>query len=145
LQISAAPVLHPGPTVGYRIVENGVSLAYLPDHEPALGACPFPGEANWTSGLELAAQVDLLIHDAQYTADEYRAHVGWGHSAISHAVAFAAKARVKRLVTFHHHPDHSDQLLDRLFEDVCRAAELPFTLIPGMEGAIFELRSPDAP
>jgi phosphoribosyl 1,2-cyclic phosphodiesterase len=141
LQIRAAPVLHPGPTVGYRIIENGVSLAYLPDHEPALGACPFPGEVDWTSGLELAAQVDLLIHDAQYTADEYLSHVGWGHSAIPHAIAFAAKAGVKRLVPFHHHPDHTDQVLDRLFEEVCRASELPFELIPGMEGAIFELGS----
>jgi phosphoribosyl 1,2-cyclic phosphodiesterase len=139
LQITAAPVIHPGPTVGYRITENGASLAYLPDHEPALGASRFPAEPDWTSGLELVAQVDLLIHDAQYTAAEYLEHMGWGHSAIPDAIAFAATAGVKRLVPFHHHPDHTDQLLDRLFDEVCRTSKLPFELIPGREGAIFEL------
>jgi ribonuclease BN (tRNA processing enzyme) len=139
LQIAAAPVIHPGPTVGYRITENGASLAYLPDHEPALGAARFPGEPDWTSGLELATQVDLLIHDAQYTTAEYPAHVGWGHSAIPDAIAFADTASVKRLVPFHHHPDHADRLLDRLFDDVCRAPKLPFELIPGREGLTFEL------
>jgi phosphoribosyl 1,2-cyclic phosphodiesterase len=139
LQIAAALVIHPGPTVGYRISENTASLAYLPDHEPALGATHFPAEPDWTSGLELAADVDLLIHDAHFTADEYPAHVGWGHSAIPDAIAFATKAGVKRLVPFHHHPDHVDQLLDRLFDEVCRTSELPFELTPGMEGLTFEL------
>ncbi|HSF32958.1 MAG TPA: MBL fold metallo-hydrolase [Candidatus Tectomicrobia bacterium] len=139
LQVAAAPVIHPGPTVGYRITEDGVSLAYLPDHEPALGARRFPGEPDWTSGLELAARVDLLIHDAQYTAAEYPHHVGWGHSAIPDAIAFAAKAGAKRLVPFHHHPGHADQLLDRLFDEVCRTSKLPFELSPGREGVTFEL------
>jgi phosphoribosyl 1,2-cyclic phosphodiesterase len=139
LQIAAALVIHPGPTVGYHISENGASLAYLPDHEPALGASGFPGEPDWTSGLELAAQADLLIHDAQYTAAEYSEHVGWGHSAIPDAIAFAAKAGVKRLVPFHHHPDHADRLLDRLFDEACRTSKLPFELTPGREGSTFEL------
>jgi phosphoribosyl 1,2-cyclic phosphodiesterase len=139
LSITAALVIHPGPTVGYRIGENGASLAYLPDHEPALGASRFPAESDWTSGIELAAQADLLIHDAQYTAAEYPAHVGWGHSAITDAIAFATKAGVKQLVPFHHHPDHADQLLDQLFDEVCRTSKLPFNLIPGREGVSFEL------
>jgi ribonuclease BN (tRNA processing enzyme) len=139
LQISAALVVHPGPTVGYRITENGASLAYLPDHEPALGARRFPGEPDWTSGFELAAQVDLLIHDAQYTTAEYDAHVGWGHSAIPDTIAFAAKAGVKQLVPFHHDPAHADRLLDLLFDEVCRASGLPFELTPGREGVTFAL------
>ena len=43
--IHAELVCHPGPTVGYRIEADGVSLAYLPDHEPELGATEFPGAA----------------------------------------------------------------------------------------------------
>lgn len=139
LQITAALVVHPGPTVGYRITDNGTSLAYLPDHEPALGAVPFPGEADWTSGFELAAGVDLLIHDAQFTAAEYLTHAGWGHSALPQTIAFATKAGVKRLVPFHHDPAHADRVLDRLFDEACRTAELPFEFTPGAEGASFRL------
>jgi phosphoribosyl 1,2-cyclic phosphodiesterase len=139
LQIVAALVLHPGPTVGYRITENGVSLAYLPDHEPALGIEPFPGKADWTSGVELAAGVDLLIHDAQYTPAEYLTHIGWGHSTLPQAIAFARTAGVKRLVPFHHDPAHTDDMLHRLFDEISRTSKLPFEVIPGREGVTFEL------
>jgi ribonuclease BN (tRNA processing enzyme) len=139
LEIIAALVCHPGPTVGYRITERGASIAYLPDHEPALGVRQFPGEADWTSGFELAAGVDLLIHDAQYTDAEYPQRVGWGHSTITHALRFAAAAGVKRLVTFHHDPGHDDRVLDRLTEEARRAFDLPFQLIPGTEGSSFDL------
>lgn len=139
LRIVAALVCHPGQTVGYRITEDGASMAYLPDHEPALGARNFPGESDWTSGFELAAGVDLLIHDAQYTDAEYPQRVGWGHSTISHALRFAAAAGVKRLVTFHHDPGHDDRVLDRLTEEARRAFDLPFQLIPGTEGSSFDL------
>jgi Beta-lactamase superfamily domain len=89
--------------------------------------------------LELATGVDLLIHDAQYTPAEYLTHVGWGHSALPQAIAFATKAGVKRLVPFHHDPAHADQLLDRLFDEISRAPKLPFKFTPGREGAAFEL------
>jgi phosphoribosyl 1,2-cyclic phosphodiesterase len=139
LKVVAAHVCHPGPTVGYRITQDGVSIAYLPDHEPALGAQRFPDRPDWTSGFDLAAEVDLLIHDAQYSAVEYARHLGWGHSAIPHTLAFAASAGVKRLVTFHHDPGHDDATLDRLIEEGSGSGELSFELIPGTEGARFEL------
>ena len=140
-KIAAALVCHPGPTVGYRITENGASIAYIPDHEPALGVRQFPEASEWTSGFDLATGVDLLIHDAQYSAVEYPRHVGWGHSAVRHAIAFATAAKVKRLVTFHHDPGHDDVALDRLIDEARNSAELPFELIPGTEGACFELGS----
>src|SRR5262249_24832977 len=68
-RLTSAFVCHPGPTVGYRISNAGTSLAYLPDHEPALGLREFPLAREWTSGYRLAAGVDLLIHDAQYAPD----------------------------------------------------------------------------
>ncbi len=138
-EIEASLVCHPGSTVGYRIGEDGTTLAYLPDHELALGAASFPAEPDWTSGFELASGADLLIHDAQYTEVEYRQRVGWGHSTIDQALHFAATAGVKRLVTFHHDPGHSDAMLDRLTEEASRACGLPFELIPGTEGLGFEL------
>jgi phosphoribosyl 1,2-cyclic phosphodiesterase len=141
LHITAALVVHPGPTVGYRITENGASLAYLPDHEPALGLPHFPARAEWTSGFELAAGADLLIHDAQYTATEYLTHVGWGHSSLPQTIAFATLAGVKRLVPFHHDPAHSDELLDFLFDEARRASTLSFELISGTEGSSVQLGS----
>jgi hypothetical protein len=56
------------------------SLAYLPALEPALGARRFPIDAEWTSDFDLAQKVDLLLHDAQYTREEYPRYVGSGHA-----------------------------------------------------------------
>jgi len=132
LQIRGALVTHPGATVGYRVSEDGSSLAYLPDHEPALGAHEFPGDPDWTSGYDLAAGVDCLIHDSQYTDGEYAEHVGWGHSSIPQAFAFARSAGVRRLVTFHHDPDRTDVELEEILAQA-RDGE-PFDLIGGAEG-----------
>lgn len=110
-------VIHPGLTVGYRIVTPHGKLAYLPDHEPALGVKNFPNEADWTSGFDLIQGVDLLIHDAQYTPEEYEDHIGWGHSSIIHALNLAALAKVKTLVAFHHDPGHNDDRLDEMYND----------------------------
>jgi len=138
LEIDARLICHPGPTVGYRISENGTSMAYLPDHEPALGTQSFPGDPTWTSGYDLAVNADLLIHDAQFTTEEYADHIGWGHSALSDALAFARLARVKRLVPFHHDPGHFDDMLDRMFEEAARTSR-PVELVGGREGATFDV------
>jgi ribonuclease BN (tRNA processing enzyme) len=126
LEITAAEVIHPGPTVGYRIRENGASMAYIPDHEPALGNPAFPNNAPWTSGHELAKDVDLLVHDVQYFPDERKSRIGWGHSSTVEAAAFARQAGVKQLSAFHHDPAHDDATLDRLVAEVADAA-------PGIE------------
>jgi phosphoribosyl 1,2-cyclic phosphodiesterase len=138
LELQAALVCHPGPTVGYRITDRNKALAYLPDHEPALGARTFPQEPEWTSGFALAAGADLLIHDAQYTAAEYPAHVGWGHSSIPQALAFAAAAGVRRLVPCHHDPSHTDDMLDVLLDEM-RGLSDSVQVLPGREGARFEV------
>jgi phosphoribosyl 1,2-cyclic phosphodiesterase len=114
-------VVHPGPTVGYRIESNGASFAYLPDHEPALGG-PIAGKPmDWISGASLASGVDALIHDAQYFEDEYEERIGWGHSSVADAVAFTRAVDARRLLLFHHEPRHTDRSLERLEE---RAREL---------------------
>jgi len=136
--VTAALVCHPGPTVGYRIVADGASIAYLPDHEPALGVPNFPAAPRWTSGFDLAHGVDLLIHDAQYTAEEYPQHVGWGHSAVVHALRFAELAAARHLVPFHYDPGHTDVFLDRVFAEL-GSLRLPFQLTPAVEGSSFDL------
>jgi phosphoribosyl 1,2-cyclic phosphodiesterase len=121
IALAADFVLHPGPTVGFRIEANGASLAYLPDHEPALAGEIAAKSIDWISGASIASGVDVLIHDAQYFEDEYEEHVGWGHSSVADAVAFTRAVRARRLLLFHHEPTHSDTSLERL-ED--RAREL---------------------
>ncbi len=139
--VCSALVCHPGPTLGYRIAapEGGI-LAYLPDHEPALGALRFPSlPREWTSGGALAADVDLLIHDGQYSAAEYPGHCGWGHSSLNQTLDFGTLTEVKQLVPFHHDPDHTDTDLDRLIAEAIDQTKPGYQVTPGIEGTIFEL------
>ena len=87
----------------------------------------------------------MLIHDAQYSAAEYAWHVGWGHSAITHTLGFAAKAGVKRLVTFHHDPGHDDAALDRLIAEACSPVDYLFEVIPGTAGMRIDLGAQSNP
>jgi phosphoribosyl 1,2-cyclic phosphodiesterase len=112
--VRAQLVVHRGPTLGYRVVENGSSLCYVPDHEPALGGPLSKFEDEWISGFALAREASLLIHDCQYTDDEYAAHLGWGHTGVSDALEFAARAGASRTLLFHHDPLHTDAELDDL-------------------------------
>ena len=120
--IEATPIVHPGATFGYRITRRGRSLAYLPDHEPALSPS-FPRLPAWTSGVDICRDADLLIHDGQYGADEYDAHVGWGHSTVFHAVALAEMAGARTLALFHHDPAHDDDAVARLASEAEAASE----------------------
>jgi ribonuclease BN (tRNA processing enzyme) len=112
----------------------------LPDHEPALGARPFPSlPLAWTSGGALAEAADLLIHDSQYTTDEYPGRIGWGHSSLRHTLDFGTLAGVKHLVPFHHDPGHSDADLDRLMAEAIDDAKPAYRVTPGREGMTFDL------
>ena len=137
--VSSTFVCHPDPTLGYRIQEGNAVVVYLPDHEPALGMRGIPFDPHWTSGQALATGADLLIHDAQYTDEEYEERIGWGHTAISDAVRFAAAAGVQQLVPFHHDPTHSDDDLDRFFVAARACAPPNLRVTPATEGATFTL------
>ncbi len=114
-RIRAESVTHRGPTLGYRVTEGDTSLCYIPDHEPALGA-PLEGlEPDWISGYELAAGASLLLHDCQYTDEEYGNHVGWGHSRLTDALTFARRTNPERTMLFHHDPLHTDDQLDAIY------------------------------
>jgi phosphoribosyl 1,2-cyclic phosphodiesterase len=120
-QVEAGPVAHPGPTVGYRIEADDAVLAYIPDHEPALGHDLSALAPEWVSGTSVAFGADLLLHDSQYFEHEYAERVGWGHSSVADSVAFARAAAVEKLLLFHHDPLHTD---DDLVELGQRALEL---------------------
>ncbi len=116
-KIRAEAVTHRGPTLGYRITDGDQTLTYISDHEPGLGAPLEKLEPEWISGYDLACRTDLLIHDCQYTDEEYPDHVGWGHSRVTDTLTFARRVEAKRLLLFHHDPLHSDEFLDGLGVD----------------------------
>jgi ribonuclease BN (tRNA processing enzyme) len=120
--IEAQMVEHRGPTLGYRIEEDGQVLVYVPDHEPYLTAA-LDDKPEWISGWALAAGAGLLLHDSQYTEDEYAHRLGWGHSSVDHAAAFSRAAGVRQLAMFHHDPMRSDHELEALYDRVAEAVQ----------------------
>jgi phosphoribosyl 1,2-cyclic phosphodiesterase len=111
-------VPHPGRTNGYRVDWEGVRLAYVSDHQAPDGL-----DRVDEAVLELADGADLLIHDAQYTPEEFRARPGWGHSTVDYAVLVARESGARSLALFHHDPDRTDDDLERLLAGARRTAD----------------------
>jgi phosphoribosyl 1,2-cyclic phosphodiesterase len=137
--LDAALVLHPGPTLGFRIETPHSRLAYLPDHEPALAGI-HGRPIEWLSAGGLASDADVVLHDAQYSEEEYIEHIGWGHSSAADAVAFCRAVRARQLVLFHHDPGRTDHALELHH---ARAQELAehnaFPVVLAHEGMTLEL------
>lgn len=138
-QIYGQQIVHPGLTLGYRLDSPHGSLAYLPDHELTLGETEFSSVPEWTSGYDLVEGVDLLIHDAQYTLEEYKARIGWGHSTIEQALEFSKLAKVKTFISFHHDPSHNDHVLDAILDTAIQLNKPNFKVYSGQEGMILKL------
>ena len=134
--VHSASIQHQGITVGYRVEADGAAVTYLTDHEPALGADIETALPEWISGAALAWKADLLIHDCQYTDEEYEARVGFGHTSPADVAAFAAKVGARRLALFHHDPFHSDDELDAIRERVLERWSVdPSRVVIAAEGA----------
>lgn len=107
-------VNHPGVCVGYRLDTSAGSICYIPDHESGPenedGPASIEG-AMEQSVVEFIRDADVVIMDAQYTAEEYKKHVGWGHGCLDDVVRVALKSNVKQLFLFHHDPSHDDEFL----------------------------------
>lgn len=107
---------HPGLTLGFRLTpaKGGPSMAYVTDNELGPGG-HYDVPATWRRDFVAFLQgVDLLIHDAMYTPQELEQHRGWGHSTYEETVTLSQDAGVKRLVLFHHEPEHADDAMDGL-------------------------------
>ena len=113
LQVKAFPVNHPNGGFGYRVMEDGRMLAFAPDNEIGYSHPDGPERSEF---VNLFRGADLLIHDAQYTDNDYKITRGWGHSTFSATVDLAMEAGVRRLGLFHHDPDRSDSDLDQQVE-----------------------------
>lgn len=135
-KVMVRPVPHVGSTLGFRIEGDRVSVAYVSDHQA-------PGDRHEVadSVLELCAGVDVLIHDAQYTDEEFATKADWGHSTPDYAVRVAAEAGVRHLFLFHHDPTHSDAQLDRIVDGARRApgAGRLASVVAAAEGMVLDL------
>ena len=108
--VTARRVPHVGVTNGYRVEWRDASVAYISDHQqPLEDASHVAAEV-----IELGGGVDVLIHDAQYTDDEFSSRRHWGHCTIDYAFEVARRCEPRVLVLFHHDPLHHDDVLDRL-------------------------------
>jgi ribonuclease BN (tRNA processing enzyme) len=131
-RVRAMSVTHRGPTLGFRVCDGDHVVVYLPDHEPGLGTPIDALEDEWVSGLGLARDADVLIHDAQYTDAEYPERLGWGHSSISDLLTLARRARAAHVLAFHHDPLHSDDRLD----EIAAAARRRWAEMGGRRGTL---------
>lgn len=139
-KVQSGFVIHPGPTVGFRINGQHSVFTFLPDHEPALGPSGMMHDAKWISGFDLASGADLLLHDAQYTLEEYKKRAGWGHSTMDDALLFASKAGVKHVLLSHHDPSHTDDKLNDLFSDLKTKNNYSFKYELAVEGMEVEIK-----
>ncbi len=121
VRIAAQYLNHPAMTLGYRVEADGVAIVYLADHEPFsdelwradaepghIASILHDGDRRHASFM---AGADLVIHDAQYTPEEYPTKKGWGHSTYDYAVRMSAAAGVRCLALTHHDPDHNDHFV----------------------------------
>lgn len=138
-EVSSRYVIHPGPTVGYRIRGSRSSFCYLPDHEPALGKKGLGTERKWISGFDLASEAELVYHDAQYTKEEYNDRNGWGHSSVDDAGKFAQLCGVKKILFAHHDPMRTDMQLNHILGDLSRHSQFDFEYEMAREGSVYEI------
>lgn len=138
-KVRAMKLRHPGTTLGYRLTPaaGGPSMAYITDNELG-GGGQYGTPPSWRKDfVRFLSEVELLIHDAMYTPAELEEHRGWGHSTFEEAVALAADAGAKRLVLFHHEPEHGDAVIDGLLAEARRQAKSrrgPAEVVAAQEG-----------
>jgi ribonuclease BN (tRNA processing enzyme) len=117
ITVTVRSIPHRGHTLGFRIEAGGRTVTYLPDHQ-----APVDRRTIDPGVLELCDGADLLIHDAQYTDDEFVTMSDWGHSTVAYAVHVATEAGARRLSLFHHDPSHTDKEIDRMLSRARRLA-----------------------
>lgn len=111
---------HPGATVGYKIEVAGRKIAWMPDNEFLQGYAGRPEQitrdhplvAGYEKMIAFLADADVVIHEAQYTPEEYPCKMGWGHSSVANAALLMKLAGVQRWIVTHHDPMHDDAFLE---------------------------------
>lgn len=109
IDIESIPLSHPGGGTGYKLTEDGKSFVFLTDNELMFR---HPDSVTFEEYVDFCKGADLLLHDTEYTDEEYHKRQGWGHSAMSHVLDLSIKAGVKKLGLFHLSQDRSDDEVD---------------------------------
>lgn len=148
---------HPITALGYRFEFQGKSFCTCYDFEPFRNLfITDPAHPDYDEGMayegeevareqnqameEFFAGADLLVHDSQYTEDEYKTRIGWGHSSYEYAIAAAGRAGVKKLALFHHDPDRTDQQIDEMAKVYCESGRYgELEVFFAREGHVVEL------
>jgi phosphoribosyl 1,2-cyclic phosphodiesterase len=147
LAVTAAEVAHKGGlTFGYRVDDGHHAVAYLPDHAlvDPVAARPDPG-GRVANAVALARGADVLIHDAQFVAEERTVAVAYGHATVEAAVDLARHAQVRRLVLFHHGPDRTDRQVAAIAEQARRqAASGDLEIVVATEDTVIDLPDSEA-
>lgn len=109
--IQVTPILlsHPNQGIGYKFVEEDKYFVFLTDDELSF---KHPGGLDFQDYVDFSTGADLLIHDSEFTSEEYRVTKGWGHSTYEDALRLAMDAHVRQFGLFHHNQDRSDKVLD---------------------------------
>jgi len=153
LTVTSKYLNHPVSCMGYRFNYRGKSIASVYDHEPFRNLfLTGPGEDGYDEQAakegEIAAAeenekiinflrgADIVIHDAQYTQDEYPRHIGWGHASCEHAAKTAQAAGAGKLVFFHHDPGHTDSRLEQIEKSYANKMSVP--IVTAREGMVLE-------
>lgn len=110
VRIRTAPLNHPNNATAYRIEHAGKAAVYVTDTEHV------PGKPDQNI-LALIEGADLVIYDSTYTEEEFPSKIGWGHSTWNEGISLCRAANVKRLAIFHHDPDHTDPVMDKIEAD----------------------------
>ena len=111
MDVEAILLSHPNQGIGYKFSEEGKTFVFLTDNELQY---THPGGLKFGDYLEFSANADLLIHDAEFTDDEYALTSSWGHSTYTDALRLAIEANVAQFGLFHHNQGRTDIELDQL-------------------------------
>jgi CheY-like chemotaxis protein len=145
LRVTTHYMNHPALTLGYRLEADGATIVYCSDHEPhSRGLAEGKGEIAGQDlrYAEFIRGADLLIHDAQYTAEEYSTKIGWGHSSVEYAIRLGQHAMAKKLVLTHHDPLRDDDAIDRIlarFRNELQATKSPMQVFAAVEGEVIQV------
>ncbi|MCO4773501.1 MAG: GAF domain-containing protein [Deltaproteobacteria bacterium] len=145
IKVTAQYLNHPALTLAYKLEVDGVTVVYSTDHEPrsallAMGKkVPAAGEDE--RHARFLEDADLVIHDAQYLAEEYEQRRGWGHSTVEYVVDTAEAVNVRSLALFHHDPSRTDEDIDVIVKNA-RArlqAQSDTSVFAAAEGQVIEM------
>ena len=126
IKIVSSPHGHPGGANSLRAEIDRFSVTYVTD-------CEHPESHLNQNVIDISRGADVLIHDAQYTPEQMPNHKGWGHSTWEHCTEVASKAKAKKLILFHHNPDHGDSILEGIEQEAKKLFENTISAREGME------------